>query len=260
MTEKAPYKNEEPFREELVDAGFKEVLDGEDFEEKKERLKKLQDDPTKIVRITELAWLRKKKESEAREKITLGKRLFEELRSQYRIPVTPTLFVLGGPEEKKALYTVSERVTGEHLDKMIHEMKEKDTEVVAQELDALLSSLFAYFVDKERRQEPILWDVFKLEQYMWGRTARNPESHILLVDNDIQLVAESDEKILRPSIPLVLLDQLIGAKKAMGLRFPLAESAATSLVGDLEKEGASKENRLKELQRLLREMQATGAQ
>ena len=107
---------------------------------------------------------------------------FEELRDIYRIPLDARCIVGKDETGEPGLWMVSRNVGGEELE--LREFKEPERNRARSILDDLLVSLIRYARDKWAKGELLLWDIFRIEQYRWGRISKNEEERAYLVDVD----------------------------------------------------------------------------
>ena len=83
----------------------------------------------------------------------------------------------------KTLFSLADKVNGQKLHLVdIGRLDERERTRFRQELKTLFSSLVKYFADKTGNNEAYLRDVFRPEQYVYGRTEKDSGNGMYLVD------------------------------------------------------------------------------
>ncbi|MFA4872417.1 MAG: hypothetical protein WC659_00580 [Patescibacteria group bacterium] len=121
----------------------------------------------------------------------MGIKLFRELRDGYNL-IVPAQFVRGKWKQyTEGTYTIVNRIEGKSLEDMYFDSR---SDCLVSKLDDLFESLLMYVNDKFHSEDYFLWDIFRKEQYVWGKKIEDnrdqgeqnkDEEDIYLTDVDI---------------------------------------------------------------------------
>ncbi|MES2437409.1 MAG: hypothetical protein V4519_05365 [Patescibacteria group bacterium] len=171
--------SEMPFNERLIPSGLG------DTPQHLEELLQLENHPNKIIRIYPLDVVEQTYHMPAEEALKNGKRLFEELNTNYNIS-TKADFVIGkDKEDRKVVYIITDRIEGESLHHIVDKSESDEIKKIEGDVHNMYISLIKYYTDKIQSGDYFLDDIAILHQYVYGKKTGELEEKIYMVDTDI---------------------------------------------------------------------------
>jgi hypothetical protein len=153
---------------------------------------------------------------------------FNALRNKFGIYL-PHIDFVNGDE----FYTVTERVEGIDLRSALVE----SNPVVLDKYQSLVTGLLNYLKSRSRLTQPLLGDIYSMDQYMYGHTKQNPLDEIYLVDVDLRLHHSRKIGEFRKNIWLRrvcnLATDVIEAEQIVGEKLERARNSITDFVNGL---------------------------
>lgn len=137
----------------------------------------------KIIRIDSMSDLAKRYHNLANPNIVikLGKKLFQEIQTNYNICVPSKIIVEKNKKNEKLVYIITDKINGTSLEKT------KKTKKFLKELESLYVSISKYYLDKLNNKEAHLADLNNPSQYIYGTKNGEKIPKIYLVDTDLYL-------------------------------------------------------------------------
>jgi len=115
--------------------------------------------------------------------VALAQRLFTQLKKEFHIPVLVNFFIAKDEKGEEVVFSTTPRIEGQKLDELTSEdIKEK--EGLERELRNVVNGHIAYIRHIYMRGGPVLYDIFGLRQYMYGKKEGDSSPHIYLIDVD----------------------------------------------------------------------------
>jgi len=141
------------------------------------------DDSSKVIRIDRMNDLVERYNNMADPKlvIELGKKLFQEIQTNYNIQVPSEIFFDKNEENEDVVYIITDRIYGVSLEKA------EETPEFLKKLEDLYVSISKYYLDKLNSGEAHLADLNSKSQYIYGIKKGNKNPEIYLVDTDLYL-------------------------------------------------------------------------
>lgn len=141
------------------------------------------DDSNKVIRIDSMDDLVERYDNMADPKVVieLGKKLFQEIQTNYNIQVPSEIIVDKNEENKDTVYIVTDKINGVSLEKA------EETPEFLKKLEDLYVSISKYYLDKLNSGEAHLADLNSTSQYIYGTKKGNENPEIYLVDTDLYL-------------------------------------------------------------------------
>lgn len=182
--EKAVSEDRTPFREVL------QKIELRDF------IHQVESRPDKIIRVLRERRnnaedfenvLRKDNKNEAIEDYRRGKELFDQLRTQYNIPVPDIDVVFGETEKGKiAAFVIVDRIEGKDWDDIMnHPFDEPVLETeMWRRVDEVFANLVRYYADAYAQGEEYLSDITRPWQWRWGHRVGEDNNNLWIVDVD----------------------------------------------------------------------------
>jgi hypothetical protein len=177
--------NQIPFKGDMLESDVSETHKGTG------KLKELENNPNKIIRVIDFESLEQKYQGRYSliELAGFGMKLYKELESNYGISV-PVEYVAGKDENGNGvIYGVTDRVAGKDLSEI------EATAESAEQVEKLYISISEYYLDKSSKLaqgEMYLSDINDASSYIHGTTANNEKPRIFFVDTDLYF---RDDKI-----------------------------------------------------------------
>lgn len=185
---------------------------------------------------------------EASELISIGKKLFKELKINYEVG-TPVRFFIGKNEDnKKVFYTRVDKIDGQDLN------ARESLDDIADKVQELYVDLSNYFIGKLRGEEFFLTDICNLSQYVYGKklSKTDCENQIYLVDADIYMDNRAKSLL---TVVYWLSRYLSAAEQKLRIRNSLARNNIENFIGEYEerfpKLDKKNQQRLSEIKKFL---------
>lgn len=142
-----------------------------------------EDDSSKVIRIDSMDDLVERYDNMADPKVVieLGKKLFQEIQTNYNIQVPSEIIVDKNEENKDTIYIITDKIDGVSLEKA------EETPEFLKKLEDLYVSISKYYLDKLNSEEAHLADLNGTSQYIYGTKKGNENPEIYLVDTDLYL-------------------------------------------------------------------------
>lgn len=177
MNENLNFKNEEkPLYSKLIPSDLNVGDTSRKFYQYK-------DDSSKVIRVDSMNDLVERYDNMANPKVVieLGKKLFQEIQTNYNIKVPSEIIVDKNQEDKDVVYIVTDKIDGVSLEKA------EETLEFLKKLEDLYISISKYYLDKLNSGEAHLADLNGTSQYIYGTKKENENPEIYLVDTDLYL-------------------------------------------------------------------------
>ncbi len=177
MNENLNFKNEvKPLYSKLVPSDLNAGNTSREFYQYK-------DDSSKVIRIDSMDDLVERYDNLADPKVVieLGKKLFQEIQTNYNIQVPSEIIVDKNEENKDTVYIITDKIDGVSLEKA------EETPEFLKKLEDLYVSISKYYLDKLNSGEAHLADLNGASQYIYGTKKGNENPEIYLVDTDLYL-------------------------------------------------------------------------
>lgn len=156
---------------------FREVLKKTEL---RDFIYKIESRSDKIIRVLS------KRRSEEIGMYRRGKELFDQLRSQYNIPIPDFDVVFGETEKGKiTAFVIVDRIEGKDLDDIMkHPNDESLTKNIWRRVDEVFGNLVRYYADMYKRDGEYLSDISGPRQWRWGHRIGEKENRLWVVDVD----------------------------------------------------------------------------
>lgn len=175
---------------------FREVLQKTEL---RDFIHRIESRPDKIIRVLRERRnnaedfenvLRKDNKNEAIEDYRRGKELFDQLRTQYNIPVPDIDIVFGETEKGKiAAFVIVDRIEGKGLDDTLYYPEYYPDSLVHEaemlrRIDEVFANLVRYYADRYAQGGEYLSDITESRQWMWGHRVGEGNNNLWIVDVD----------------------------------------------------------------------------
>ncbi len=140
-------------------------------------------DSSKVIRIDSFEELEDRYNNMAKPNIVidLGKKLFQEIQTDYNIKVPSKIIIDKNEENKDTVYIVTDKINGVALEKA------EKTPDFLMKLEDLYVSISKYYLDKLNSKDAHLADLNSESQYIYGTKKGDEKPEIYLVDTDLYL-------------------------------------------------------------------------
>lgn len=181
--EKAASEDRTPFREVLQKTELRDFIHA------------IKSRPDKIIRVLRERrngdkdfsdFINKENKNKVIEEHRRGKELFEQLRTQYNIPVPDIDIVFGETEKGKiAAFVIVDRIEGRDLeDIMDHPNDEPLSESAWQQIDETYANLVGHYEGAYKRDGEYLADIAEPRQWRWGHRVGENNNNLWIIDVD----------------------------------------------------------------------------
>ena len=144
------------------------------------KIKELENRPDKVIRKEHVIVDTEENRKQTIERYNKSRKLFAELRDEYRLPIVPFEYVIAGSPKDAFIYTVAEKIVGENMAKM----ENIPPEVMVQ-MDAIYTKLAQYWLDKYRSGGDYLFDIHNLQMIYGHEYGINSAQNIpFIIDLD----------------------------------------------------------------------------
>ncbi len=215
-----------------------------DFESEENKLFEFEGDPRYVVRIEDIEFLKTaffKEASSPSEKMEKMRGLFDELKEKYGIVAPVDFAIVEGWEKKEPLlYIITDKVEGEHPEKL--DFNSPDKEELIKKFEDFYVSLARYFIDKFKSDDLVLWDIAKSSAIKYGKKEGDVSPNLYVVDTDPKLTSGGSG--IGDLTDMFSTIQMIESKG--GRKFNLVRQELSDFLSQLDKEEVKPADRVSE--------------